>query len=127
MNRRSCLKTIAAVSAGGWVPMQAAGQPIQLHVDLEVNPARETDMVSAFHNTFEPVIRKQPGFVDVRLLKLRQAVVGEPPGKATYRLIISFRTEEQRLAWVASDDHQRVWPEIEKALVGFTAVLYDQV
>ena len=96
---------------------------------LEVDPAREKEMVNNFHNTFEPVIRKQPGFADVKLLKLRNAVAGKTPTPANYKLLISFQTEEQRLAWVATAEHQKVWPPIEKTLTGFkfNAILYDLV
>lgn len=127
MDRRTYLKAVAAASLAAVRPAQGAGKPIQLQCDLEVAPGQEQQMVAAFHNTFEPVIRKQPGFVDVKLLKLRHAVVGEPPTKATYKLLISFETEEQRLAWVATADHQRVWPAVEKHLTKFNAILYDQV
>ena len=101
---------MAAVGAGGALPANAASKPIQLHVDLELDPAREQEMVSAFHNTFEPVIRTQPGF------------------KYPYRLVISFETEEQRQGWIATADHQRVWPAIKKTLTGslYSASLYDQ-
>lgn len=106
---------------------RAARKPIQLQCDLEVAPENEERLAAAFRNTFEPVIRQQPGFVDVKLLKFRQAIVGEPPTKASYKLLITFETEEQRLTWVATDDHQRVWPEVEKTLTSFNAILYDQV
>jgi heme-degrading monooxygenase HmoA len=97
------------------------GNPIELHVDLDVEPTKEKDLVSTFHTVFEPTISKQPGFVLVTLLKLRAAV--------TYRLVISFETEEQRVAWVATADHQRVWPQMEKNLKGvkFTAALWDKL
>ena len=99
-----------------------AGTPIELHVDLVVEPTKEKDLVSTFHTVFEPTIGKQPGFISVSLLKLRV------PGSA-YRLVISFETEEQRLAWVASDDHQRVWPKMENNLTGpkFTTALWDKI
>jgi heme-degrading monooxygenase HmoA len=99
-----------------------AGTPIELHVDLAVEPTKEKELVSTFHTIFEPVIRKQPGFVSVSLLKPRGAA-------SAYRLVISFETEEQRLAWVATDDHQRVWPRMENNLTGlkFTTVLWDKV
>jgi len=98
------------------------GNPIELHVDLDVEPTKEKDLVSTFHTVFEPTISKQPGFVLVTLLKLRAAAV-------TYRLVISFETEEQRVAWVATADHQRVWPQMEKNLKGvkFTAALWDRL
>ena len=98
------------------------GNPIELHVDLDVEPTKEKDLVSTFHTVFEPTISKQPGFVLVTLLKLRAAAV-------THRLVISFETEEQRVAWVATADHQRVWPQMEKNLKGvkFTAALWDRL
>lgn len=103
-----------------------ATEPIQLHVDLEIAPGKEAEVVKNFKSTFRPTISKQQGFVDVKLLKLRSVPVGDKP-KTSYRLLISFQTEELRLKWVASDDHQRVWPTIENNLTGkkFSAVLYD--
>ena len=129
MNRRKYIKTLAAAGAASAIPAAAAVDPIQLHVDLDVEPTKQKDMVTSFHKVFKPVISKQPGFVDVKLLKLRSALKGDAPANAAYRLLISFRTEEQRKTWVATDDHQRVWPSIEKNLRGgkFGAVLYDVV
>jgi len=129
MNRRTSIKAIAAVGAAAALPAPAAANPIQLHVDLDVDTVKEKDLVANFQKVFQPTIRKQPGFVDVRLLKFRKAMVGEGPGKWSYRLLISFQTEEQRLKWVASDDHQKVWPTIERNLKGtkFAAWLYDIV
>jgi len=95
--------------------------PIELHVDLDVEPGREQQLVDIFHNVFEGTIRKQPGFVFVTLLKTGASTM--------YRLVISFQTEEERLAWVASDDHQRVWPQMEANLKGekFKAILWHNL
>jgi heme-degrading monooxygenase HmoA len=126
MNRRQTLLALAAAAATERA--QAAANPIQLHVDLEVNPAMEKELLGNFASTFRPAISRQPGFVEVKLMKLRKAMVGSGPGGAwNYRLLISFQTEEQRTKWVASDDHQKAWPTIEKCLKGakFAAVLYD--
>ena len=130
MNRREHLQLLAALPLA---TVQAQPQPssqkaaIQLHLDLEVDPSREGEMVTNFRKTFRPAIRRQPGFLDVRLLKLRTAIVGKPPANSGYRLLISFETEEQRQKWVATDTHQEVWPTIEKCLRGakYTALLYD--
>ena len=93
--------------------------PIQLHVDLEVDSAKENDLAETFHKVFQPTISRQAGFVSVALLKAR--------GSGAYRLVISFETEEQRVAWVATDDHQRVWPQMEANLKGakFAAMLWQ--
>jgi heme-degrading monooxygenase HmoA len=91
-------------------------------VDLAVEPTKEKELVNTFHTVFEPTIRRQPGFVSVSLLKLRGDAIA-------FRLVISFKTEEQRIAWVATDDHQRVWPKMENNLKGakFTTALWDKV
>jgi heme-degrading monooxygenase HmoA len=98
------------------------GNPIELHLDLNVDPAREKDLVDTFHRVFHPTISAQPGFVAVTLLKQHAATLA-------YRLVISFQTEAQRLAWVATDDHQRVWPQMEKNLKGekFSVSLWDEL
>ena len=108
---------------------QAPGKAIQLHVDLDVDPAKEKERLTNYHKVFQPTISKQPGFVDVKLMKLRKVMAGTGPSNAPYRLLISFQTEEQRLKWVATDVHQKVWPTIENTLRGnkYGIVLYDLV
>ena len=126
MNRRNCLKLVVVAAAAP--SLKASTQPIQLHVDLDVLPARERELISNFRKTFEPAISKQPGFVDAKLLKLRSAVGGQMPTNTNYRLILSFQTEAQRQAWTATADHQRAWPTIEKTLrANRAALLYDVV
>lgn len=95
---------------------------IHLYVDLEVAEGRESHLLTAFTDVFRPAIRRQDGFVEVHLLRMR-----EPAGNFTHRLLIAFASEEQRGRWVASDLHQQVWPEIEANLAGarYAARLYD--
>ncbi len=126
MNRRTCLTGLAV--AGAALPRQVpATKPIELHIDLEAAPGREKQLISAFRTVFEPAVRGQPGFVSVRLLKLREEIAGKNPTTAGYRLVLSFETEQQRLAWVATEAHHRAWPEIAKTLAGMKAIamLYE--
>jgi antibiotic biosynthesis monooxygenase (ABM) superfamily enzyme len=133
MNRRKTLQvmmtaagSLAAVATSQGVADAMAKEPIQLHVELELAPGKEAELVKNFNTIFKPVISKQPGFVDVKLLKMRSVLAGDKP-KSAWRLLISFHTEEQRITWVATDDHQRVWPSIEKLLTGnkYAIALYD--
>lgn len=125
MRRRTCLTLLPAAALAA----APVGGPIQLHVDLDVDPSQEAELRRAFRAVFRPAISKQPGFVSVRLLKLRGEVVGEAPKEWNYRLVISFQSEEQRQAWVKSEDHQRAWPAIEKTLRSgrLRALLYEVV
>lgn len=107
--------------------LPAAAGPIELHCDLEVEPSREKEMLENYLKIFRPTISRQPGFVSVKLLKLRVERRGKAPAGCPYRLIISFAAEEQRLTWVATDDHQKAWPTVERTLKGalYSALLYD--
>jgi len=85
-------------------------------------------MLHNFHNTFRPAAAKQPGFIDVKMLKLHSALAGAAPSGANYRFELTFASEEQRKAWVATATHQQVWPTIEKTLVSknYNVLLYDE-
>lgn len=129
LNRRNYLKAMAAALPAAGMVKAAEAPPIQLHCDLQLDPKREQEMLDNYRKVFRPAISQQPGFVSVTLLKLRSENQGKAPAGCTYRLIISFQTEAQRLKWVASPTHQKAWPTVENTLVGqkFTALLYDPV
>jgi hypothetical protein len=56
-------------------------------------------------------------------------VAGQAPPNVGYRLLLSFQTEDQRKAWVATATHQKVWPTIQQTLRGsnVNAVLFQIV
>lgn len=127
MNRRQSIGALATAGIAASLEGAAGKEPIQLHVDLEVAPGKDAELVKNFKTIFKPTISRQPGFVEVKLMKFRKAMVGNAPAGLGYRLLISFQTEEQRTTWVASADHQKVWPTIEGTLTGkkFSAMLFD--
>jgi antibiotic biosynthesis monooxygenase (ABM) superfamily enzyme len=112
----------SAVSAFG-----AAAHPIVLEVDLSVDPAREKEMLDNFHNKFKPIAEKHPGYIDVKILKLRSALMGSAPQGMNYRFQLVFESEELRQKWVDSADHKRVWPTIENTLKSkdYRVLLFD--
>jgi hypothetical protein len=130
MNRRTHLKTVLAAAAGS-VALRGADpkHPIILHVDLAVDPAKENEMLQYFKTVFRPAAAKFAGFVDVKMIKLRSAVMGKAPQGVNYRFVLTYESEELRQKWVASDTHQKVWPPIEKALLSknYTVLLFDVV
>jgi heme-degrading monooxygenase HmoA len=131
MKRRTSLKTILAGvgSLAGRKIVQAATteHPIQLHVDLAVDPAKEQEMLHNFKTIFRPAASEQPGYIDVQVLKLRSALQGKAPEASNYRFVLTFASEEQRQKWVASATHQKVWPTVENTLKSkdYTVLLYD--
>lgn len=85
-------------------------------------------MLRNFHTIFFPAARTQPGFIDVKMLKLRSALAGAAPAGANYRFELTFASEAQRQAWVATTVHKKVWPTVEKTLITtkYTILLYDE-
>ena len=128
MKRRTYLKTMLAAGAAS-TAAQAADptHPIQLHVDLTVDPAKEKAMLKNFETIFRPAASKQPGYIDVKILKLRSTLMGKAPAGVNYRFALTFQSEELRQKWIASDVHQKVWPTIENTLStkDYTVMLFD--
>ena len=128
MQRRTYLQSMLA---GGAAATMAGAQEkerfILLHVDLAVDPAREKEFVRKFHTVFKPTAARQTGYRNVIIVKLRQALVGQAPGDANYRFVLAFDSEELRQKWVASADHQRVWPQLESLLKhkNYNVLLFD--
>jgi hypothetical protein len=128
MKRRTYLKTIlAGAAAATAAPAQNAERPIMLFVDLSVDSKREKDMLRHFTTVFRPAASKQPGYIDVKMLKLRSTVTGKPPAGVNYRFALSFQSEELRQKWIKTDVHQQVWPPIEGMLTtkDYSVHLFD--
>jgi heme-degrading monooxygenase HmoA len=130
MNRRKAV--ITAIGSAALLSAQAkktADETIQLHVDMMVDPAKEKELKKNYKETFKPAMSKQPGFLHVYMLKLRETKAGKAPEGSNYRLIINFKSEEDRVNWTKTDIHQKVWPMIEATfkVKSYTAILYDQL
>ena len=130
MKRRTCLQTmIAAGSSVAGVLAAGPGHPIQLHLDMAVDPAKEKAMLHNFETIFRPEAAKHPGYIDVKMLKLRKALQGSAPMGVNYRFSLTYQSEELRQKWVASPEHQKVWPTIENTLVSknYNVLLFELV
>lgn len=141
MNRRHWLQSLAWFTAGSAVAAtpiarsasaaRPAGKPIVLYCDLAVDPAREQEMLDAYHKHFKPVAQKHPGYIDLKMLKLRQVIQGGPaPAKAiNYRFQLTYESEELRQKWIASEAHTKYWPMIENTVLdkGYLVLLTDAV
>jgi hypothetical protein len=130
MKRRSYIAAVVAAFAGLkiiFAQSSAAKNPIVLYCDLSVAPAREQEMLNNFHKVFRPAAMKFPGYVDVKLLKLRSTISGSAPAGVNYRFQLTYESEELRQKWIKSDVHQQVWPTIENTLLtkDYATLLFD--
>ena len=96
-------------------------------MDLSVDPAKEKEMLHHFETVFRPAAIKQPGYIDVKMLKLRSTLMGKGPEGVNYRFKLTYASEELRQKWVASATHMKVWPPMENMLrtKDYTVVLFD--
>jgi heme-degrading monooxygenase HmoA len=79
---------------------------IQLHIYLDALPGDEKALEQTYRTAYVPAITVQDGFVSTALLKASNAV-------RRYQIDIAFDSEEKRLKWVASREHQACWPKVE--------------
>lgn len=136
MNRRGILWSAFAATAtalGGnrlAAAADASTRHIRLYVEMDVPPAREREMLEAFHDTFVPEAVKHEGYIRVKMLKRRSILQGTAPAAHNYRFELEFESEELRQKWIASAGHQRVWPLVERTMTtqkDYPVVLYDEV
>ena len=136
MNRRGILKSafgaaFAAIGFGRFAaPASAQTKHIRLYVEMDVAPGREREMLDTFHNTFVPEAVKHEGYIRVKMLKRRTILQGTAPANHNYRFELEFENEELRQKWIASAEHQRVWPPVERTMTttkDYPVVLYDEV
>src|ERR1700678_3913242 len=128
MKRRKYLQVLVAGAAAGTLAKSAgSAHPIQLHVDLAVDPAKEKEMLHNFETIFRPAAAKFTGYIDGKMLKFRTAPKGQAPAAMNYRFVLVYESEELRQKWIASDVHQKVWPTIERTLSNpnYTVLLFD--
>jgi hypothetical protein len=135
MKRRTYLQTMLAAGAALYaaapeMEAQASSNPIVLYVDLSVDPAKEKLMLKNFHEIFKPAAIKFEGYIDVKIAKLRQTLMGTAPAAGiNYRFELTYKSEELRQKWVASAVHQKAWPTIENTLTtkNYSVLLCDLV
>lgn len=132
MKRRTWVATVAAVTSGAFTPIARAADPahpIQVHVDMSVDPAKEKEMLRHFEQDFRPAAAKFPGYIDVKIVKLRSAFQGKAPTGLNYRFVLTYQSEELRQKWIASDTHQKVWGMIESTMRNrdYAVLLFDVV
>jgi hypothetical protein len=86
-------------------------------------------MLHNFHTIFKPAATKFPGYIDVKMCKLRSALQGTPPEGVNYRFQLTYQSEELRQKWVASETHKKAWPTIENTLKSknYVVLLFDSM
>jgi len=93
---------------------------IELHIHMEPLDDKEKQFVALYKSEYVPGISIQKGFRRTTLLKKRDA-------PREYQIDIAFDTEERRLQWVASREHEATWPKLSALCRSFSCVGFDTV
>lgn len=93
---------------------------VALEIKLKLKKGENTRIKKNFAEKFVPAIKKQPGFFNAILLE-------QFTDKSDYLIILMFDTEEQRRAWVNSEEHDPAWGMIAELCESRAAKGYDIV
>ena len=89
---------------------------ILFQILFEIAADRRAEFENAYRDVFQPALRRQPGFVSSKLLRLypsaRIVEIQGAPTEFNYEFNFVFESEEARRRWAASKDHDVAWPAV---------------
>ena len=89
---------------------------ILFQILFEIADDRRAEFEKTYADVFQPALRKQPGFVTSKLLRLYPAArIQEIQGLASefnYEFNFVFESEKARVRWAVSKDHDVAWPAV---------------
>jgi mannose-6-phosphate isomerase-like protein (cupin superfamily) len=98
----------------GMQSAQASSKAMALQMDFVVTKENAEAFEKMYYSMYVPAMTVQQGYISSQLLRLYpEDVEKKIQGEATtfnYQLQISFDTEENRMKWVGSKQHQIAWP-----------------
>lgn len=109
------------------VPLQA----IKLQMFFEVEEKDFAAFEANYINVYVPALRKQTGYMGSKLIRtfspeiLRKA--GSPATKYTFQMELLFDTEEHRVMWTQTPEHDNAWAKTSAFAKSFEWIGYDVV
>jgi heme-degrading monooxygenase HmoA len=86
----------------------------QLH--FEVADDKRAEFETTYKQVFEPALRKQKGFQNVKLLRFYApglaAEIEASPTEINYQINFVFDSEASRRVWSKSPEHDVAWPKL---------------
>jgi mannose-6-phosphate isomerase-like protein (cupin superfamily) len=109
------------------VPLSMA----KLQMFFEVDPANFKAFEKNFIDVYVVALRKQVGYMGSKLLRIFPADVlkkiGSPSTKFTYQMELLFDTEEHRVMWTKTPEHDFAWGKTSALAKSFQWFGYDVV
>jgi heme-degrading monooxygenase HmoA len=87
---------------------------MQLQIYFEVAAEGAEDFERMYTESYVPALQKQQGYLASTLLRVFAQEAAEEiqaaPTEFNYQMELVFDSEANRLQWVASPEHQAIWP-----------------
>ena len=102
---------------------------ISLNVYLTAKEGQEAVLETAIKDVWIAAMTQQPGFLRATLNtpfsdEDLAALEANKPDFA-YEMVSYWRTEQERVEWVARDIHQEVWPQVIEHCADVSYTLFD--
>jgi hypothetical protein len=98
---------------------------------FEVSDAKRAQFEKTYVEVFEPALRRQAGFRNVRLLRIFSATqvaeIAAAPTEYNYQINFVVESEALRRQWATSPDHDVAWPALSAVADKFLWRGYDIV
>ena len=89
---------------------------IQFQLLFEVAEDKRAEFERTYAEVFEPALRRQKGFQNVRFLRLyapaQVAEIEATPTEFNYEVNFIFDSETHRRAWSKTAEHDVAWPKL---------------
>lgn len=94
---------------------------VQVHLRVRlIDPNKIGELKKRFEQEFLPVISQKQGFIQSGLLQDREAL-------EYLEVIITFASEELRLQWARSTEHDSVWKRLWELVEKIEVHRYDVI
>ena len=96
-----------------------------LQIYFEVEDSKAEAFEAMYRDVYVPAMEVQEGYLGSRLLRTFATEGDEERPKYNYQMMLHFDTEENRVKWVASDEHQDAFTKAQALSVSWDAQRYD--
>jgi heme-degrading monooxygenase HmoA len=83
---------------------------------FEVADDKKAEFEKTYAQVFEPALKKQKGFQNVKLIRFYHPTVATEieatPTEINYQINFVFDSEASRRVWAKSPDHDVAWPKL---------------
>jgi antibiotic biosynthesis monooxygenase (ABM) superfamily enzyme len=104
---------------------KAKGCLMLLQIYFEVRDANVQAFEDMYRDVYIPAMQVQEGYLGSRLLKTFEPDGGAEQPQFNYQMILHFDTEENRVKWVDSDEHQVAFPKAQALSESWDAQKFD--